>query len=216
MPNLAKVLAVTLAYSACLPDAWESRLERLRPTWSEQGAKLERLLQASRVVLPGALSVFAVLLIVFWDKVSLRALLIECLAIAVYGFLYAFDWALPQHREIFRIPFDEYIAKIHAARRGPFFTPKGVASAVFIVGAMVLLGLGVVSGFAASFGGANPRTGYLFVGIGLWCSALGNFLAIPSFRKLDAALWGRPFAGRLLRAATIAVIGGTILLVLSA
>jgi len=178
--------------------------------------KLERLLRASRVVLPGAVSALAIVLIVFWNEASIRVLLIEYLAIAVYGFLYAFYWFLPRQREVFRIPFDEYIAKIRTARRGPFITPRGLASAAFIVGAMVLLGLGVVYGFAASSGGADPRTGYFFVGIGLCCSALGNLFAIPSFRKLDAALWGRPFTGRLLRAATVAVISGAILLLLSA
>lgn len=157
-------------------------------------------------MLPGAVSVLAIVLIVFWNEASIRAPLIEYLAIAVYGFLYAFYWFLPRQREIFRIPFDEYIAKIRAAHRGPFITPRGLASAAFIIAAMVLLGLGVIYGFAVSSGGADPRTGYLFVGISLWCSALGNLFAIPSFRKLDATLWGRPFTGRLLRAATVAVI----------
>lgn len=215
-PTVPKILAVTPTCTPCLSDAWEGRLERLRPTWPERGAKLERLLRASRVVLPGTLSVFAVLLIVFWNEASLRAPLIEYLAIAVYGSLYAFYWLLPRQREIFRIPFDEYIAKIRVARGGPFITPRGLVSAAFIIAAMVLLGVGIIYGFAVSSGGADPRTGYPFVGIGLWCSALGNLFAIPSFRKLDMALWSRPFTGRLLLAAAVAAIGGAILLLISA
>src|SRR5207247_5479745 len=43
-------------------------------------------------------------------------------AIEVYGLLYVLYWLLPRQREVFRIPFDEYVAKMRIVRRGPFIT----------------------------------------------------------------------------------------------
>ncbi len=116
-------------FSALLPKTWESRLERLRPTWSERGEKLERLLRRSRLALPGALFVVVVVgLITFWNESIIRVVLIEYLAIASNGFLYVFYWILPRQREIFRIPFDEYIAKVRMVRGRRLITPSGLAS----------------------------------------------------------------------------------------
>jgi hypothetical protein len=153
-------------------------------------------------------------LIAFWNETIIRVGLIEYLAIAVYGFLYAFYWLLPRQREVFRTPFDEYVTKMRMVRRGPFITPRGLVSAAFLVAAMVMLGLGFIFSFVLPFGGADPRIGIRLVGIALWCAALGNLFGFPSFRKVDAAVLGRPFTGRLLLTATVAAIGGAILVLL--
>jgi len=197
-----------------LPGSWEDRLERLRPTWRERGEKLERLLRAARVVLPVTLSVDAVVLIVSWNETIIRIVLIEVLAIAASGLLYVFYWLLPRQREVFRIPFDEYVAKMRIVPRGPFITPRGVVSAAFAIVGMVFLGLGSIFAFVLPFGGADPRTGIRFIGFSLWCGALGNLFGFPSFRKVDTAVLGHAFTGRLLLTASVAAIGGAILILL--
>ena len=197
-----------------LPGSWEDRLERLRPTWRERGEKLERLLRAARVVLPVTLSVEAIVLIVSWNETIIRIGLIEFLAIAVYGLLHVFYWLLPRQREVFRIPFDEYVAKMRIVRRGPFITPRGVVSAAFAIAGMVFLGLGSIFSFVLPFGGGDPRAGIRFIGFSLWCAALGNLFGFPSFRKVDTAVLGHPFTGRLLLSASVAAIGGAILILL--
>ena len=199
---------------ASLPGSRENRLERLRPTWRERGEKLERLLRAARVVLPGTLSVQAVVLIVSWNETIIRIVLTECLAIEVCGLLYVLYWLLPRQREVFRIPFDEYVAKMRIVRRGPFITPRGVVSATFAIAGMVFLGLGSIFSFVLPFGGADPRTGIRFIGVSLWCGALGNLFGFPSFRKVDTAVLGHAFTGRLLLTASVAAIGGAILILL--
>jgi len=197
-----------------LPGSWKDRLERLRPTWRERGEKLERLLRAARVVLPVTLSVDAVVLIVSWNETIIRIVLTEVLAIAAYGLLYMFYWLLPRRREVFRIPFDEYVAKMRIVRRGPFITPRSVVIAAFAIAGMVFLGLGSIFTFVLSFGGADPRTGIRFIGFSLWCGALGNLFGFPSFRKVDTAVVGHAFTGRLLLTAGVAAIGGAILILL--
>ena len=165
-------------------------------------------------MLPVTLSVETVVLIVSWNETIIRIGLIEFLAIAVYGLLYSFYWLLPRQREVYRIPFDEYVAKMRIVRRGPFITPRGVVSAAFGIAGMVFLGLGSIFSFVLPFGGADPRTGIRFIGFSLWCGALGNLFGFPSFRKVETAVLGRSFAGRLLLTASVAAIGGVILIFL--
>jgi len=152
-----------------------------------------------------------VILIEFWNSVPLRTLLIEYLAISVYALMYVFYWQLPRQREIFLIPFDEYVKRRHLAPRPLFMTPRGVLSAGVMLAAMGLLFGGFFFGFALAFRGGDPRTTYSFVGAGLVFDGIGNLLAIPAFRKADAALFGRSSTIRLLIAAIVAVVLGALL-----
>jgi len=190
---------------------WEARIERLRPTWSERAVRLKRLLRLSRILLPAALAVMAGILVMFWNSAPLRTLRIAYLAISVYAFLYTFYWLLPRQREIFLVPFDEFVARRRRAPRSSFMTPRALLSGGLKLAAMGLLLVGLFFGFALAFRGGDPRTTYSFVGAGLVFDGFGSLLAIPAYRRADATLIGRSSTQRLLIAAIVAVVLGALL-----
>ncbi|HEX9567253.1 MAG TPA: hypothetical protein VGA48_06625 [Thermoplasmata archaeon] len=151
------------------------------------------------------------ILIEFWNSVRLRTLLIEYLAIAVYGFMYTFFWLLPRQREIFLIPFDEFVERRRLAPRSSFMTPRGLLSAGLGLAGIGLVFGGFFFGFALALRGGDPRTTYSFVGAGLVFDGIANLLAIPAFKRADAILFGHSSTQRLLIAAILAVVLGALL-----
>ena len=141
------------------------------------------------------------ILIEFWNSVRLRTLLIEYLVIAVYGFMYTFFWLLPRRREIFLIPFDEFVERRRLAPRSSFMTPRGLLSAGLGVAGIGLVFGGFFFGFALALRGGDPRTTYSFVGAGLVFDFVEPVLddvadadnaaqaAVPDYREMaDAAV----------------------------
>jgi len=192
-------------------EALRTGLERLRPTWSEAGPKLDRLLRVSRFLLPGTCLGFLAILVALWEYPPIRVVMIAFIAVTPVLLLQVFFWYLPRLRDIHRLTFDEWRERIVMLRSGrPFVTPNGIVAAAFAVLSIALLLAAFIQLFSTDANSIRHAVYPLFAG-SLLAQAIFLFITLPAMQREEAALASRSFRRRQVIAAAVTTIAGVLL-----